>query len=240
MAPIRPGALRFFASAGLTLHEAYGLNECGPVACNTARACRPGSVGRPITAGSGVLAEDCEILVRQPHPVACGYEECEPGEEEQIYRPDGLLATGDLGFFDADGYLYLRGRKKEVIVTREGFKISPEVLEKKINAHPAVLQSAVFGQQLAALAAVVVVEAESPGVSSAIEAHIARINEGEAACFAIQNVHLTTAKFALDNGQLTRNLKLHRTAIFAAYQPWLEHGSSPASRPNAREAHAGA
>ncbi|HVR11760.1 MAG TPA: AMP-binding protein, partial [Thermoanaerobaculia bacterium] len=238
MAPIRPRALRFFANAGLTLYEAYGLNECGPIACNTAKAWRPGSVGMPIAPGSVVIADDGEILVRQPHPVASGYEECEPGEERHIYREDGLLATGDLGFFDADGFLYLRGRKKEVIVTREGFKISPEVLEQKINAHPAVLQSAVFGQQLETLAAVVVVESDSAAARSAIDSHIARINDSEPACFAIQKVHFTTAKFSLDNGQLTRNLKLHRNAIFSAYKPCLtpDSGHVPRAKPLAARA----
>jgi long-chain acyl-CoA synthetase len=227
MAPIRPRTLRFFADAGLTLYEAYGLNECGPIACNTAKEWRPGSVGMPITPGSVVIADDGEILVREPHPVASGYEECEPGEERQIYREDGLLATGDLGFFDAKGFLHLRGRKKEVIVTREGFKISPEVLEKKINSHPAVLQSAVFGYQLEALAAVVVVESDSVAVKSAIDSHIARVNDDEPSCFAIQKVHFTTTKFSLENGQLTRNLKLHRSAIFMTYKPCLTTGSGP-------------
>jgi long-subunit acyl-CoA synthetase (AMP-forming) len=240
MAPIRPGALRFFADAGLTLHEAYGLNECGPVACNTAKANRRGSVGRPITPGSVVIDHDGEILVRQPDPVACGYEECEPGEERLIYREDGLLATGDLGHFDADGFLYLRGRKKEVIVTREGFKISPEVLEKRINAHPAVLQSVVFGQDLESLAAVIVLEGDGPAARGAVEAHVARINEAEPACFAIQQLRFTTTRFSLENGQLTRNLKLHRNAIFAAYKPWLEKDFGRAPRPEARAARAGA
>ena len=228
MAPIRPGTLAFFARAGFTLYEAYGLNECGAIASNSAAAYRRGSVGRPIVPGSVILAEDGEVLVSIQDPLAIGYEDCEPGDREQIFRPDGLLGTGDLGYFDADGFLYLKGRKKEIIITREGFKISPETLEKRINEHPAVLQSVVFGNDLETLAAVVVLEELDPAVQMEIEAHIQRMNEKEAACFAIQKTHFTTDRFSPENGLLTRNLKLDRKAIFQAYRSWLEQ--APALR----------
>jgi long-chain acyl-CoA synthetase len=226
MAPIRTPTLRFFSRAGLELYEAYGLNECGPIASNSAAAHRLGSVGRPIVPGSIVLAPDGEILVKNPLPIANGYEDCEPGDAERVFRADGLIGTGDLGYFDAAGFLYLTGRKQETIVTREGQKISPELLEKKVNEHPAVLQSVVFGNHLPALAAVVVVETLDEATRQAIEAHVAGINEAEAACFAIQQVHLTTAKFSADNGQLTRNLKLDRRAIFAAHRTALDRRSA--------------
>ena len=226
MAPIRRPTLRFFSRAGLTLYEAYGLNECGPVASNSAAARKLGSVGRPVIPGSVVLAPDGEILVKNPFPIAVGYEDCEPGDADEVFRPDGLIGTGDLGYFDAAGFLHLNGRKKEIIVTREGFKISPEVLEKSLNENPAVLQSVVFGNGMDALAAVVVVETLDPATRKTVEAHVARVNEREQDCFAIQNLHFTTTRFAVENGQLTRNLKLDRRAIFAAHQQALKPKST--------------
>lgn len=226
MAPIRPSTLRFFSRAGFVLYEAYGLNECGPIASNSAAAHRLGSVGRPIVPDSVVLAPDGEVLIKNPFPIAIGYEDCDPGEAEAVFRPDGLIGTGDLGYFDADGFLYLKGRKKEIIITREGFKISPELLERKINEHPAALQSVVFGNNMDALAAVIVVETLDEENRKEIEAHVRRINEGEQPCFAIEKVHLTTTRFAVDNGQLTRNLKLDRRAIFAAHRNWIEPKSA--------------
>ena len=223
MAPIRQPTLRFFSHAGFVLYEAYGLNECGPIASNSAAANRTGSVGRPILPDSVILAADGEILVKNPFPIATGYEDCDPGEAEAVFRPDGLIGTGDLGYFDSAGFLYLKGRKKEIIVTRGGFKISPEVLEKKIAEHPAALQSVVFGNDhMDTLAAIVVVENADDATHRAIEGHIARINESGEESFAIGRVHLTTTRFAPENNQLTRNLKLDRKAIFAAYKDWLE------------------
>lgn len=222
MAPIRLSTLEFFARVGMPLYEAYGLNECGPIAANTPDAQRLGSVGRPILPGSVEIADDGEILVSIPHPVTTGYENCQDVEEKSVYLPDGRIATGDLGYLDEDGFLYLEGRKKQLIVTSGGQKISPEILEKRLLELPGVAQACVFGKGLPGLAAVLVLsEGEPAHREDSIRAAVEALNDDQPPHFAIDHVLCTEKKFSRENGLLTRNLKMDRQAIFDEFRDAL-------------------
>ncbi len=224
MAPIRHSTLRFFSRAGLPVYEAYGLNECGPVSCNTPGANRIGSVGRPILPGSVELANDGEILVSITDPVASGYEDCAPGEQESVFLADGRIATGDLGSFDDEGFLYLQGRKKELIIAPGGQKVSPEVIERRLLEIPGVSQTAVFGNGLPGLAAVVVISEEhrGDGVEDEIRRAIEEQNREQPDYRAIDTVCFSEESFTRENRLMTRNLKLDRRAIYEEYQARLE------------------
>lgn len=215
MAPIKRATLDFFARLRLPLYEAYGLTECGAIATNTPAHNRRGSVGRPITDGSIHLAEDGEILVRQEHLQTTGYLECDAGEEARTYVAPGTVATGDIGRFDEDGYLYLVGRKKELIITGQGYKLHPEHLEALIDQCPLVERSVVFGNNLPYLVALVSIqEPRTAQAEARVNKSIEKINGELPPAARIARVFITTEQFTRESGLMTRNLKLDRRAIF--------------------------
>ena len=156
MAPIKRSTLELFALMQLPLYETYGLSECGSISLNVPSAHRIGSVGRLLPGVEVTLAGDGEIIVRREHATTRGYFACAEGEHERTFLGENRVATGDIGRFDEDGYLYLVGRKKEIIITRGGEKIHPEAVEAEIDACPDVAKSVVLGGgDLATLVAVV-------------------------------------------------------------------------------------
>jgi long-chain acyl-CoA synthetase len=145
---------RFFHSQGVCLVQGYGLSESSPViSFCTPDDCKIGSVGRPIPGIEVRIAEDGEILTRGPH-VMLGYWRDEKSTAETIR--DGWLHTGDLGELDGDGHLYIRGRKKEILVTATGKNVVPGYLENLLTGSPFIAQAVVFGDARKYLVALVV------------------------------------------------------------------------------------
>jgi long-chain acyl-CoA synthetase len=220
MAPVRPATLRFFAEAGLPVLEAYGLTECGPIASNSLEENRVGSVGKPLVPGSVRLAEDGEVLVEREAMFTTGYFEADPADQAATYLRPGLVATGDVGVFDEDGFLYLKGRKKEMIITSGGHKIHPEIIEGHLERSPLVLQAVVFGQGLQHLAAVIVMRRPEED-RRAVEAWVAEVQRRIPYDVRIERLHLTAEEFSTANGLLTENLKVNRKAILQRYRDYL-------------------
>lgn len=132
-----------FLAADITIMEGYGLTECSPVvSANHPGAWRFGTVGRPIPGIEVRLAGDGEILVRGPN-VMQGYHNDGTGTAETIR--EGWLVTGDVGALDADGYLRIVDRKKEIFKTSGGKYVSPSRVEAAVSRSPFVAQVAVFG-----------------------------------------------------------------------------------------------
>lgn len=214
MAAIRQTALEFFDAAGLPLFQAYGLTECGLVTGNRPGANRLGSVGRPFEAGSVEVAEDGEIIVKREHLLASGYSG-EPNAAETFCAP-GMVRTGDIGHFDDAGYLYLDGRKKELIVTRSGHKVHPELLEAVFNDCPAVDRAAVIlSEDGETLTAVIALRAAAAGGAERqpLNETLERANRLTPSGIRIADYHLLSGSFRVENGLLTRNLKLDRRAV---------------------------
>ncbi len=213
MAAIRRSTLDFFHLVGLPVFEAYGVTECGLVAGNSEGAERRGSVGRLFDPGSVTIAADGEVIVHRVHTMAAGYID-EPDEAE-VYRAPHVVHTGDIGHFDRDGFLYLDGRKKEIIVTASGHKVHPESLESVLNNHPAIERAAVvLSEDRESLTAVVSLRAsarENPGPLLA-EA-LARANAAAPPGVRIADHHALPGPFTVDEGLLTRNLKVDRRAV---------------------------
>jgi long-subunit acyl-CoA synthetase (AMP-forming) len=221
MAQIRVSTLRFFRAIDIPLYEAYGLTECGIVAGNRPGAERMGAVGRPFEPGAVTTAPDGEILVRTNAPLATGYyDEADGGD---TFGARSLIRTGDIGRFDAQGYLYISGRKKEIIVTAGGFKIHPEVVESGINECPVVDRSAVFGGEPAAdLTAVVTVRRTTSDEDiRCIEKHLRTINDRLPHGVRVRAVVVSEVAFSIDAGTLTRNLKISRAGIYQEYRDRL-------------------
>jgi acyl transferase domain-containing protein/long-subunit acyl-CoA synthetase (AMP-forming) len=222
MAPIKRSTLDLFAHLRLPLYEAYGLTECGAITTNTPRHNRRGSVGRPVVEGSVFLADDGEIMVRQQHLQTTGYLDCDENEQAATYVGPNLVATGDIGRFDDDGYLYLIGRKKEIIITTQGFKTHPETLEALIDRCPEIERSVVFGNGMPYLVALISIqEPRSKRSEALIKKHIGQLNAEQTPAGRIAKFVITTDQFTRDNGFLTRNLKLDRRAILKHFEQRL-------------------
>ncbi|SNB44722.1 AMP-binding protein [Geobacter sp. DSM 9736] len=141
-APLDPQVFRFWDGMGFTVLEGYGLTECSPVlAANDMGQQAPGSVGRPLP-GVELRIEGGEILARGEN-VFSGYYRNE--EATRATFSDGWFRTGDLGEFDSDGRLRIKGRSKELIVTGAGVNVYPDEIEALLNALPGVKESCVVG-----------------------------------------------------------------------------------------------
>jgi long-chain acyl-CoA synthetase len=150
-AAVDPEVARGFSRFGFTFLQGYGLTEAGPlVSVNREKANRPGSVGPPL-AGMEVIIDDPdeegvgEIVVRGPN-VMMGYHN-DPEETAKVLDREGWLRTGDFGFLDSDGFLYISGRKKNVIIAKNGKNVYPEEIETRLNRSDCVLESMVFGRE---------------------------------------------------------------------------------------------
>ncbi|WP_067798849.1 AMP-binding protein [Actinomadura formosensis] len=225
-APLRRSTADVFAMVGLPLFQLYGLTESGFIAWNRPGANRIGSVGRPVFKGSVTIAGDGEVLVRWPRPQSPGYLGEPPEVERATYRGDGSIATGDLGRFDDDGFLYLIGRKKDVIITRAGYKIAPSPIEQRILTDTAADQAVLIGGgDLDYVGVVIALRAHADeDAADRIDKHIEQINAGLPEASRILRVLFTREAFTRENGLMTTTLKINRNAVAQRYRPALDRG----------------
>src|SRR4051812_9035545 len=142
-APLDPELEAFWGRLGFVVVQGYGLTETAPiVTLNHPLHAARGAVGKPIGGVEVRIADDGEILVRGEN-VTTGYYNAP--EETRASFVDGWFHTGDIGEFDSEGQLHIRGRKKEMIVTPEGLNVFPEDVERVLNALPGIKESAVVG-----------------------------------------------------------------------------------------------
>ena len=215
-APARPDTVRFFTELGMPLFEGYGLNEACIVTKNHPGAFRPGSVGKPLPGKEILFDEDGRIQVRSDWPVSRRYEYAAPGESERMFGADGVVRTGDLGYLDADGFLYVLGRADDVIVLDNGRKVIVRPMEERLKASPAIAECVVFCPDQTNLVAVV-----SPAGAAderAIATHLAAANAAAGRDEQITRLVVAREPFSVDNGLLTSQLKPKRRRILQAYR----------------------
>ena len=223
MAPVRQSTVEFFASAGVPLYVVYSLNEAGTVSANTPDALRAGSVGRLFPQTNVAIAGDGEIVVHKAHPLSLRY--LHYSDSGQTFLPEGAIATGDLGRLDEDGFLYIIGRKKNVIITSSGMKINPEQLERRMEAWPDVGRAVVFGSDRPYLSAVIQYRApQDEAAEQRIWHCVQDLNKELGVASFIGNVAFTNEEFTVENGYLTRNLKIDRQRIYSAFENELLAG----------------
>lgn len=149
-APLSPRLIKEFASFGIFLIEGYGITECAPlIAVNRPGYTRIGSVGQPVL-GCEVRIDapdggsSGEILARGGN-VMLGYYDNEDATRA-VFTDDGFFRTGDIGYIDADGYIYITGRKKNVIILSNGKNVFPEELEEHLSREPIIAESVVLAR----------------------------------------------------------------------------------------------
>ncbi|HUA15741.1 MAG TPA: long-chain fatty acid--CoA ligase [Verrucomicrobiae bacterium] len=240
-APLGRELAEWYASVGIRIHEGYGLTETSPViAVNTPVNHRIGTVGKILPNLEVRIAEDGEILVRGPS-VFKGY--WNRPEETNAALQDGWFKTGDIGNIDADGYLSVTDRKKDLIKTSGGKFIAPQPIENslKLNAligaaailgdrrkFPAVLVSPNFvlledwarsnGIGFSSRAELVA----DPRVQALYESIVESINRNLARFEKLKRVLLVADEFTSDNGVLTPTLKLRRRVIEERYRKQID------------------
>jgi long-subunit acyl-CoA synthetase (AMP-forming) len=158
-APTPLAVLEFFHAIGVPVAELWGLSEStGSGALNLPGKIKLGTVGQVTPGMEMQLAEDGEVLIRGPQ-IMKGYRNM-PDKTQEAIDADGWLHTGDIGEIDADGYLKIVDRKKELIITAGGKNISPANLEAKLKAHPLIGTACVIGDDKPFLSALIVLDAD--------------------------------------------------------------------------------
>lgn len=199
---------------GLPVHEGYGLSECASVvAVSRPGESRSGSVGKPLPHVRIDFADDGEILIRGiPWH---GY----LGENDAPQAAD-FIATGDLGYLDADGFLFLTGRKKNLFITSFGRNVAPEWVEGELVAHPGIDQAAIFGEARPFNCAVIVSRPGTP--RDAIEAALVTANRELPDYARVRAWIPATEPFTPGNGMSTPNGRLRRPAILGKYAAQID------------------
>ncbi|MGF0318570.1 AMP-dependent synthetase/ligase [Nocardia fluminea] len=230
-ASLEPSTADFFTGIGVEIIGAYGLTEASStVSMSAPQANRAGAVGRPVPGTTVAIADDGEILVRGPQVF--------PG-----YWPDGghaaenWLATGDLGRLDEDGFLFITGRRKEIIVTSGGKNVAPAPLEDRVRLHALVSNCMLVGEGRPYVTALITVDPVvlarwaaqqgvdvSAGVPTEDARLLAEISAGvEAAnrlvsrAESIRRFAVLAEDFSMEQGHLTASLRLRRAAIEADF-----------------------
>jgi long-subunit acyl-CoA synthetase (AMP-forming) len=215
-APADLATLRFFNGAGLPIFEGYGLNETCIATKNHPGACREGSVGQPLPGKEIIIGADGVVCVRSDHPVNTGYSYAAPGESERVFRPGGVVRTGDLGRCDEDGFLYILGRADDVIVLDNGKKIIVRPVEARFRATGTVAECVLFCLDQIELVAVVSPRAgpvDIPAIATALGA----VNAAGEPDERIARVIVADEPFSIGNGLLTSQFKPIRDRIRDRY-----------------------
>ncbi len=241
-APLSTEIARFFYAAGLPILEGYGLTETSPViTVNTLEHIRFGTVGRAIPGVEIRIAADGEILTRGPG-VMRGYFG-KPADTAEAIDPDGWFYTGDIGEIDADGYLKITDRKKDLIATAGGKKIAPQPIEGMLRQNPFIANAVLLGDRrkfpiallapnfetLEAWAGSQGIRWESRSGLIALEGVVKHL-EAEAmkhlrdlARFEVPKRFLIVAReFSIESGELTPKLSVRRRVVEAHYRDAIE------------------
>ncbi len=232
-APLGVRLGHFYRGAGVTVLEGYGLTETTAGATlNLIGAHRVGSVGKPIPGTSIKIAEDGEVLIRGPI-VMQGYWQNEDANAE-VFDADRWFKTGDLGKLDDEGFLYIVGRKKELIVTAGGKNVAPAVLEDRLRAHPLVSQCIVVGDNQPFIAALVTIDQDAlkgwvannkkdgasinelindPDLIAVVQTAVDEANKAVSKAESIRKFTILPVDFTIAGGHLTAKLSVKRHVV---------------------------
>jgi long-chain acyl-CoA synthetase len=214
-APLGKELGRFYAAIGMPLIEGYGLTEGGVLTLNPLDRPKSGSIGVALPGVELRLAEDGELLVKSATLFAGYYND--PGSTAAVLR-DGWLFTGDIAELDSDGYVYITGRKKELIVSSNGKKIYPARIEGLFKAEPIVNQVVLIGDRLPFVTALVTVNVSTAEtlkgpVQAEVQKAVARVNKQLAPFEQIRKFRILERDFSIETGELTPTMKVRRNRV---------------------------
>jgi long-chain acyl-CoA synthetase len=238
-APIAKEILEFFYACGVPIMEGYGMTETSTVATvNTLEAFRFGSVGKPLPGVEIKIGDDGEVLLRGPNMMHGYYKNAEATTE--TLETDGWLHTGDLGYVDDDGFLFISGRKKDIIITAGGKNITPANLENGLKQNRWISQAIVIGDRRPYLVALITLDpeevpkfAELHGIepedvhrSDAMRAEIQKVvdevNEDYGRVEQIKKFAILPGDLSQEQGTLTPTLKVKRNVVNEQFQAEIE------------------
>jgi long-chain acyl-CoA synthetase len=241
-APLGVRLGHFYRGAGVTVLEGYGLTETTAGATlNLIGAHRVGSVGRPIPGTSVKIAEDGEVLLRGPI-VMEGYWQNQAANDE-VFDSERWFKSGDLGKLDDEGFLYIVGRKKELIVTAGGKNVAPAVLEDRLRAHPLVSQCMVVGDNQPFIAALVTLDPDAlkawvannkkdgasmadlvndPDLIAVVQTAVDDANKAVSKAESIRKFTLLPNDFTIAGGHLTAKLSVKRHVVAKEFAKEIE------------------
>jgi long-chain acyl-CoA synthetase len=217
-APLGKDLAEFFSGIGMPLVEGYGLTEAGVICFNPLDRPKPGSIGKILPGIEMRLAEDGELQVKTPC-IFNGYYKDEAATASVI-DGEGWFSTGDIAESDADGYWYITGRKKELIVSSNGKKIYPARIEGLFKMEPLVNQVVLIGDKKPYLTALLTVnltqaqglKGEDP-VAKAVQDVVKRVNRQLADFERIRRFKVVERDFSIDEGELTPTMKIRRGRV---------------------------
>ena len=241
-APLGVRLGHFYRGAGVTILEGYGLTETTAGATlNLYGSHRVGSVGRPIPGTSVKIADDGEVLIRGPI-VMQGYWQNDDANSE-VFDGDRWFKTGDLGKLDDEGFLYIVGRKKELIVTAGGKNVAPAVLEDRLRAHPLVSQCMVVGDNQPFIAALVTIDQDAlkswvtnnkkdgasmtdlvndPDLIAVVQTAVDDANKAVSKAESIRKFTILPTDFTIAGGHLTAKLSVKRHVVAKEFAKEIE------------------
>jgi long-chain acyl-CoA synthetase len=241
-AKLNEDVARFFDSLGIEIMEGYGLTEtCVATNINRAGKKKIGTVGPLLDQDIELrIAEDGEILFRGPN-VTRGYYKRETATRD-AWDEEGWFHTGDLGEVDEDGYLSIKGRKKEILVTSNGKNIAPEPIEQRLSNSEYIAQVILVGDSRPYCTALVTLDVEavnnwaermginleesisgSEKVRELIQAEVDKVNQALAHHEHVREIAILPDQFTIENGLLTPTFKVKRNCVVERYQDRIEN-----------------
>jgi long-chain acyl-CoA synthetase len=235
-APLGRDHADFYSAIGMPLIEGYGLTEGGVVTLNPIDRPRSGSIGKPLPGVELRLTDENELLIKSPC-LFLGYYK-DPDATAAVLR-DGWLYTGDIAEIDKDGYVFITGRKKELIVSPNGKKIYPSRIEALFKSEPLISQVLLIGDRLPYITALFTLNpagaeglagmeqfkgrsaaeiAKAPPVLETVQQAVARANKQLADFEQIRKFRILERDFSIETGELTPTMKVRRGRVLENFR----------------------
>ncbi|MGH9559730.1 MAG: AMP-dependent synthetase/ligase, partial [Bryobacteraceae bacterium] len=214
-APLGKDLAEFYSAIGMPLIEGYGLTEAGVAALNPLDRPKSGSIGKMLPGVEARLEGDGELMLRTPCMFSGYYND--PEATASVLR-DGWLATGDIAEMDSDGYWYITGRKKELIVASNGKKIYPARIEGLFKREPLINQVLLIGDRMPYITALFTVNGAVDEARPAVEQAVKDVNKQLPQFEQIRKFKILDRDFSIERGEVTPTMKIRRKQVLENYR----------------------